>query len=387
MCPSPRPRLNLIGQDESLERMMSILARAMDGSGGAILISGESGSGKTRLAEEFESLASRSGWLCANAQCEPGQPPYAPLAQALMGLRRVKPALSTDASLEVLRKVLTSSEGDGLAARGDRALFAARDILEAVCREACVLLRLEDLHLCDASTIQGMHFLAREALGRKALLVVTYSDDELYDRESRPHPLIEAVRVMRREGLCHTVELQPLTLTALGEAMRDMLEADLEGRTLSELHRESGGNPQVAVELVREALRTGGMAVRQGRMALAHEGPMAISHPLRAWMSRKLGRLPGMQREMLDCAALCDEPFDADLLSSALGWDRLETMELLDAAMRCHRLYVEQAEGYRFRWPVLRRVASSELGHERTMDLARGIDRAKGGRAGGQGRG
>jgi len=373
-----RLRPPLIGREEQLEKMMAKLAFALAGQGTVILISGEAGSGKTRLAEEFQQLASNTRCACVSAPCVPGQPAYAPFETALAALSSIDRTIATLPSYQEFcqRKNgydVAKAEGE----REERSLFAALELVREASGRLPLVVRIDDLQLAEARTIQMLHFLARGMVNQRAIIVCSYSDDELFDRQERPHPLIEAVRIMKREGLCEEIPLAPLTEEQLAEALGDILEKELEEQALSSLYRESGGNPQIAVELALEALRSGALVLGEDKATMESWRTLGIPSSLREWVSRKLEALPEDQLHILQCAALFGECFDAELLSQALGKQKLETLELLDAAVREYRLYVEAGERYLFRWGVVRRVAVDRIPLARAAELRKAIDRAR----------
>ena len=373
MSDDARLRPPLVGREEQLEKMMAKLAYAMAGQGATVLITGEAGAGKTRLAQDFESLASKTRCVCTSVHCQLEEGPYAPFQEVIAQLARSDSSLpSLPAYQEFCPGVARPREGRA-ELKEDRALFAALELLRHASRGDTLVLRLDDLHLADARTIQMLHFLSRGLVDQRALVIGTYSDDELFDREERAHPLIETVRIMKREGLCEEIPLLPLTEKEMEEALSDLLEADIDLEVLDILFRESGGNPQIAVELTLGALRGKALTKRGDRMVLTSKGSMDIPPPLRDWVARKLAQLPPEHLSVLECAALCGDRFDAELVAKVIGRPKLETLELLDAAVRQYRLYVEGREGYQFRWGVVRRVAIEEMEPGKAKRLKEGI--------------
>ncbi len=376
MSDQPRLRPPLVGREEQLERMMARLAFALAGKGSVILISGEAGSGKTRLAEEFQQLASNTRCVCVSAHCARGLPPYAPFREALASLSKPDPHI---AALRSYTEFLQATEGNGKARTEaeERSLFSAQELMKEASARLPVVVRIEDLQLADARTIQMLHFLARGAVSDRAIIIGTFSDDELYDRHERPHPLIEATRIMKREGLCEEISLSPLSERQLAEALEGLLEQELEEQALSSLYRESGGNPQIAVELTLEALRSGALVLGENMATMESWRTLGIPPSLREWVGRKLDSLPEDQLTVLLCAALFGECFDAELLSQALGRKKLDVLEILDSAVREYRLYVEAGERYLFRWGDVRRVAVDRVPEGEAEEMRKAIDIAR----------
>jgi predicted ATPase len=378
MSDQARLRPPLIGREEQLERMMAKLAFALAGKGSVILVSGEAGSGKTRLAEEFQQLASNIRCACVNATCSPGQAIYAPFAAALAALSIVDPSIAALPSYQEFCQ-RRNGNGPGMVEgeKGERSLFSVQELVSVASERLPLVMRIDDMQLADARTIQMLHFLARGLVNERAIIICTYSDDELFDRTEHPHPLIEAVRIMKREGLCEEIPVAPLNEDQLAEALGGLLEKDLEDQALSSLYRESGGNPQIAVELTLEALRSGALVLDKDKATMESWRNLGIPQSLRERIGRKLDSLPEDQLQVLQCAALFGECFDAELLSLALGKQKLETLELLDEAVRQYRLYVEAGERYLFRWGVVRRVAMDRIPPIRAVEMKQAINKAR----------
>jgi predicted ATPase len=378
MSDQPRLRPPLIGREEQLERMMAKLAFALAGKGSVILVSGEAGSGKTRLAEEFQQLASNIRCACVNATCSPGQVIYAPFRAALAALSSVDPSIATLPSYQEFCQ-RRNGNGSGMVEgeKGERSLFSVQELVRVASERLPLVVRIDDLQLADARTIQMLHFLARSLVNERVIIICTYSDDELFDRHEHPHPLIEAMRIMKREGLCEEIPVVPLNEDQLAEALGGLLEKELEDQALSSLYRESGGNPQIAVELTLEALRSGALVLDTDKATMESWRTLGIPQSLREWVGRKLDSLPEDQLQVLQCAALFGECFDAELLSQSLGKQKLETLELLDEAVRQYRLYVEAGERYLFRWGVVRRVAMDRIPPIKAAEMKQAINKVR----------
>jgi hypothetical protein len=97
-------------------------------------------------------------------------------------------------------------------------------------------------------------------------------------------------------------------------------------------------------------------------------------------VGRKLDALPEEHLRLLRFAALMGDGFGAELLSRAMRQQKLNTLELLDAAVKEYRLYVETEDGFRFRWGIVRRVAIDLMSSDTAEELKREIAMAKPGR-------
>jgi predicted ATPase len=159
-----------------------------------VLVAGEAGIGKSRLAAELAARARASGFEVLLGRCLDlvgTELAYQPFVEALRPLGELRPAASQLRLFEETLGLLT-----------DRAATAP------------VLLVLEDLHWADSSTLELVVFLAHNLEGRRVLGLATYRADDLSSAE-RVRRLAEGVR---RSGSALMLELGPLEreeLTAL----------------------------------------------------------------------------------------------------------------------------------------------------------------------------
>jgi predicted ATPase len=190
-------------------RELGQLERALDatqaGSGTTVLVTGEAGIGKTRLASELAARARDAGFevlLGRSIDLVGTQLPYQPFVEALgpLGAFPQVDGQATGSQLQVFQETL--------ALLFDRAAAAP------------LLLVLEDLHWADTSTLDLLVFLAHHLGDRRVLLLATYREDE-------PSSAVRVRRLAegaRRSGSALMLELGPLQheeLTALLTARTD----------------------------------------------------------------------------------------------------------------------------------------------------------------------
>jgi predicted ATPase len=152
-----------VGRAREVEQLERALERAAAGVGTTVLVAGEAGIGKTRLAAELGERARAAGFELLLGRCLDligTELPFQPLVEALRPLGELRPAASQLRLFE-----------EAVALLSDRAAAAP------------VLLVLEDLHWADASTLDLVVFLAHNVEGRRVLLLGTYRADELASAE------------------------------------------------------------------------------------------------------------------------------------------------------------------------------------------------------------
>lgn len=216
---SPRAPLPFTGRAAELRALRRALEAARRGQGGAVLICGGAGSGKTRLAGEFAARARALGARVQSARCtQPaGAPELWPWRKLLRGEREALPAKNWREALRRhphLGHLLTdgaaataTGEGAGRAGRYPAAGTAGADgageflLFEAVARygaeagaETPLVLILDDLHWADAASVRLLRHFSLETGEAAVLLVATCREAELAARSELREPLAEWLR-------------------------------------------------------------------------------------------------------------------------------------------------------------------------------------------------
>jgi serine/threonine protein kinase/DNA-binding SARP family transcriptional activator/streptogramin lyase len=209
-----RSDLPLTGRQQEIDIAMAAMDAVAAGTGRFVLLSGEQGVGKTRLAQEIAQWWAGAGFLIAAGRCS-GQRrsiAWAPFLEAFEALLAAAPA-SVRAQLAPEWPLLTATlfgERDPAAAGneiGQRQLYLAlKRFLIVLAAQQPAAIVLDDLHRADDASLDLLHYLARELRAARVLLLATYSDADV----SRDHPVSAAIRDMGREGLIERIALPRL---------------------------------------------------------------------------------------------------------------------------------------------------------------------------------
>jgi hypothetical protein len=256
-----------VGRDRELRALEDGLA----GGGGAearlVLVTGEPGIGKTRLAEELTRKAESAGWLVAWGRSWEGEgtPAYFPWIQAL---RKIASAPALRVCIEDARAASTeldalvgTERGRTRGAPGDPAearfrLFdAVTRALHRAAEEVPLVVVLDDIHAADLATLSLLHFVARESKGTPRLLLAATARDTAYQpAEGAP----ELLAKISREAL-------GLSLGRLGkdDLARWMNEAAPSlASNVDDVFSVSDGNPLFVEELLAASRKRGALAWR-----------------------------------------------------------------------------------------------------------------------------
>jgi ABC-type oligopeptide transport system substrate-binding subunit len=308
-----------VGREGEMARLSGALDGALEGRGSAWLVGGESGVGKSRLLDEFRTLALVRGVTVARGQAvREGRSPYhlwrdvlrrlalsADLCQRQVGGRsaaeeavRVLELLVPDIAnlVGVERGVQRADAPEPQASRG-RLFEVVGELFRRQVRPVAVL--LEDLQWAGTESMALLQRLVPEASEFSTLLIGTYRDDE------RPH-LVDELPGMQ------ALKLERLDERSIAELSASMLgPAGRRAPVVSLLQRETAGNPFFLVEVMRALAEEAGQLEQVGRMTL----PASVyAAGVRRLVERRLNRVPGAARPLLDVAAVVGQALDLPLL-------------------------------------------------------------------------
>jgi DNA-binding CsgD family transcriptional regulator len=318
----------LIGRDAERTRLRSLLDDARRGRGGAVVIHGEPGIGKTALLEDLRAASAGFRVLSARGVESESLLAFAGLADVL------RPVLDRRHALPpAQRAALEAAMALGPPAVPDRfaAYAATLGLLTAAASEGPVAVLVDDVHWLDAPSQEALFFCARRLTDDPVAVVATSRDTAL--EASVPTGVPE-------------LRLEPLD-EASARRLLETAEAPVVEPVARILLREAGGNPLALVELPR-ALSVEERAGRTALPRLLRPGEALV----RSYRSR-LSQLPGATRRAALLVAMSEDGAP-DVLVAALAAVGLARDDL--AAAEAAGL-VRIAEGSaRMRHPVLRSV-------------------------------
>jgi DNA-binding CsgD family transcriptional regulator len=359
-----------VGRQRELALLVDRLDVAEAGQGGLMLVGGEPGIGKTRLAMELTNRARTRGWqvLMGRAYQAEGMPPYLPFGEALREYVRGCPLDELRAQLgkgaaevELLAPEVHDRLGDlptSPPLSPDYARYrlfeSVTDFLVAIARSSapCLLLVLDDLHAADKPTLLMLHHLARKLAAAPLLVVGTYRTVDV----DHPDELQDMLAELSRDAL-----YQPLLLTALSADAVAAMVAGLAGAAAAPLVieaicRETGGNPFLVREVVRH-LQADDRDLTDPRTA---SGDWGIPEGVRYVILKRLSRLSPAASRMLQAGAVLGDGICFDVLAAASGLEEGPPLDALEEALRAGIMH-EEGTGYHFSHPLVRETLYDQL--------------------------
>ena len=392
-----------VGRGAELERLRTLMPKAEGEGRRVVLLSGEPGSGKSRLVREFAAEAAKDGVLVLYGACDAVvRTPYGPFVEALDQLARSADPSELRAALGTGGGELTRLLPDLPVRIGDlpppvdadpdterhRLHTAVTDLLTGVTRGRPALLVLEDGHWADAPTLLLLRHLTRAAGHARMLVLATFRDTEA----DVPEALSETLADLRRSDDVVRLRLEGLSGDEVAQFVRTAAGGDL-GSELGELaeaiHGLTKGNAFLVCELWRAFVETGAVELAAGVIRLARP-PAEIGTPesVREVVSQRLSRLSPVTTDLLELAATTGSEFGLDLIRSAAGLQEPELLAALDEAVRSGMLEELPSAGlaYRFTHELVRRALYDRLSGMRRAELHLRVAEALEDPAGGSGR-
>ena len=362
----------VVGRDDELRLLAVSLDAACERRGGAIVLSGEAGIGKTRLARSAEELASERGMvvLAGRASAADASTPYGPLVDAL----HAAPAASrppVDSELGPYRAALghlLPLWEAGVPAAEARLLLpeAMLRLLRYLAGDGGVLLVVEDAHWADADTLALLDHVADDLRSERVLCLVT-------ERSDTPGPAAEILAGMTARRAAVRVVLRPLAEDEVDAMARLALGSEeVPASVLGALRGRAEGVPFLVEEMLGAYVAAGGADVGtewQLTRRVADDLPASYRELVRT----RLATLDDSARRVLFAGAVLGRTFDWNLLGRIAGVRDADVLPALRDATRVQLLTSPRGgdlSSFAFRHALARESVLAELLPPEIAELA-----------------
>lgn len=373
------PVTPLVGRAREWVEMQAAWQSAIAGSPRLLVLSGEAGIGKTRLADELLRWAGRQGVAVAVAHCyaAEGDLAYAP-AIAWLRCDALRPALARlDAAWlsEVARLApeLLPARPDVPRSRPLTQSWQRQRLFEALARAFHavghpLLLLIDDLQWCDQDTLEWLHFLLRSGPPERLLIVGTVRVEEPAAAQS----LAELLDALRHESRASEIGLGPLSPAQTAELAGLIAGRALSQEQAADMFAETEGNPLFVVETVRAGF---GAALTAERGAAAQPASAQPQLPpgVQAVIARRLKQVTPAARELLRVAAVIGRSFVFGVLARAADASEDDLVRGLDELWQRRIVREHGLDAYDFTHDKLRAVAYESLSTARRRVLHRRV--------------
>ena len=361
-----------VGRQQELAELRDALDDAIAGRGRLVMLAGEPGIGKTRIARELAVVAESRGVQVLWGRCyeEEGSPPYWPWVQPIRDyVQQQNPELLLSAmgpgaadiaeiipELRIKLPDLTPSPS----LEPEQARFRLFDSVTTFLKNAAasqpLMLVLDDLHWSGRTSLLLLQFVARQMAESCLLVVGTYRDMEI----SRHDSLTETLGNLIREEHFQRVQLAGLSVEEVNQFVEVTGVASPPG-LVQAVHQRTEGNPLFVGELVRLLAQDGPGA----------EGQWSLSIPvgIREVIGKRLGRLSKECNDSLITASVMGREFQLAPLVQMSELPAESVLTALEEGLAAG--LIEEAPGnperYQFSHALIQETLSAELSAARRV--------------------
>jgi len=360
------PPVKYVGRTEERAALEEAMKLARSGQRQVVLLSGEPGIGKTRLASYGAHDAHAERFAVVWGSCtEELAVPYEPWIGVCTQLLESAPEelLSRHVErhggeLSRLARKLASRIPDLPAPQSsdpetERYLLfgALAGLLSETAETVPLCVVLDDLHWADAQSLALSKHVLRSIEQGALEVIVTYRDSEL----GKDHPMTAVLADLRSLQGVQRIALHGLATDEVAEIMTTIAGHELEADAIElagQIAAETGGNPFFVGEILRGLSESGALVFDEAarRWSIDSSAGITLPESVREVIERRVERLGGKSLEALRLAAVIGREFDLQLLSVALGVEEAELLDRVEGAMAASVLAESSEHVGRFRF-------------------------------------
>lgn len=349
-----------VGREAELSGLHRAFQRARSGARQVVFVTGDAGVGKSRLVERFlDDVRAAGGTRIATGQCvelHDGLEPYAPLLDLLDRMRRSPdgdafdrmaarsaPSWLRQISGEAIAGTDLGSEHAAPPSRG-QLLRELSLLLEELAGDMPLIVKLQDLHWTDASTLEVLSYLAQRDQPAALLIVCT--------RRADVGTHVERLEDVRRQLLARhrasEIRVGMLGVTEVESFLcRRLAPTPLGKDVAAVLYARTSGHPLFLTALTDHLLAQRQLVINEGTWRIVGSLDGVIPTAIREMIATVFDTIPQERRRILEAASVAGSTFSAAAICAALDLPLAEVEEACDLLVADRRL----AHGGIERWP------------------------------------
>jgi class 3 adenylate cyclase len=381
------PRAAFVGREAERAVMERSRSQVRAGTRQVVLISGEPGIGKSRLASLSAHASHGEGFAVLWGACsEELAVPYEPWISVCAQLVENAPSDVLERHVarhggelarlarELPRRLPEAPEPERSDPETERFLLfsAVAGALADLAASVPVCLVLDDLHWADAQAVALLKHVVWTVDSSAVQLIVAFRDSDL----GKDHPLGAVLADLRRIDGVERIALQGLAAAEVSEVMAAAAghELDADGLVLAgEIASETDGNPFFVEEVLRSLVESGRLLhdPTTQRWSVDRSAPLGLPESVRDVITRRVERLGDEAREVLTLAAVIGRSFDFELLARLVDTAESELLDRLEAAVAASLLdeSTEQVGRFRFVHALINQTLVEGVGATRRSSM------------------
>jgi hypothetical protein len=388
------PPVKYVGRAQERAALEEAMKLARSGQRQVVLLSGEPGIGKTRLASYAAHDAHAEGFAIVWGACtEELAVPYEPWIAVCSQLVESAPVQLLGRHVErhkgELRRLARNLQGrvSDLAEpqssdpETERYLLfnAVTGLLGGVAEMVPLCVVLDDLHWADAQSLALLKHVLRATEQGSLQVIATYRDSDL----GKDHPLAAVLADLRSLQGVQRIPLHGLGADEVAQIVTAIAGHELEPDGLAlaaQIAAETDGNPFFVGEILRGLSESGALVFDEGtsRWRIDSAAGIALPESVREVIERRVGRLGERSAEVLTLAAVIGRSFELELLSAIVEMDEIALLDHLEEAVGASVLAEssDQVGQFRFVHALINQTLYDSLGPTRRARMHHRVARA-----------
>jgi len=401
---SSKNDVEFVNRWAELDELKEYMKETLRSNGQFVLLKGEAGVGKTRIALEFSQECKKNDFNFLWGRClyHESTDPYIPFIEALgdhikkgesdnstksgsgyVGLGASAASSSSDARpISLVGLGSSSNEVDSISISDEREVMFTKilRLIKELSNEQPLLLFFDDLQWIDDSSSQLLHFLIRNIFEQRVLIIGAYRPEELKTHGKRK-PLEILLDRTKQEGIVDIIEIDRLGFQPVSEMVRNKLQTkDLPESFLLTIYKETEGNPYYVVEILDSMVEEGVINPYSYNWNPQEELiDISIPSSIKDITSRRIERLDETEKKVMMYAAVVGNEFNFEVLEKSIDMDVLELLDTCEE-LENHNIISEmkdaEEEIYRFNHLQLRNTIYENMGKTRKRILNKQIGEA-----------
>ncbi len=391
-----RPPSTMVGRERELSSLLNRLDDAAARRGRLVLISGEPGVGKTRMADEVAAAADAKRMAILVGHCSEHDEAvaYLPFVEILEDF------IDRESNPDVLRAAL-GEQAPELArlipklknilpelpppldlppTQARRHLFNCFfDFVARIASQRPTLMILEDLHWADDSTLSLLDHLTQRLADLPLIIIGTYRDAEV----NVTHELAKTLEDLLRGRFATRIRLKGLPRDAVAAMLNSLSGKSPPASVVGEIFAETEGNPFFVEELFRHLEEENRLYDSAGRFRSTLEiGELDAPPTVRLVVGRRLARLSDLTQKMLATAAVIGRLFSFEILHASIEADADSTLKRVEEAEKAGLVFSfadSPKARFEFSHELIRQSVLAGLSAARRqrlhLEVAEGIER------------
>jgi tetratricopeptide (TPR) repeat protein len=381
-----------IGRDSEFAELSSQLDESISGNGRLVLLVGEMGIGKSRLAEELGKYAATKNvlYLKGKSLYKENAEPYLPFVEAFSGYQTSEKEYLEEDSRAVMGgfgdepfsmgllplrqntevSTVIKKAGLNIQQERDRLFESICNLVIEISNERPLLLVLDDLQWADDGTLQVLHYLARNIRNNKVLICGTYCPEDMNNNGGPSKSLPETIRRMRIEKL-----VKEIRLDRFNEECTTLMIESLVGKHglpngfAKVLYKESEGNPFFIEEVLKSLVNEGLIDVASYKWAAQSDfSQIRIPGTVKDVIARRIDTLDDKTKSILKVASVIGNSFTFDILYQISDVEEETVIDAIDASIAVNIIHEDSSskeERYKFDHALIREIIYTSMSKSR----------------------